>query len=103
MSQTPNADHQLSEFRDDVRKIGDDFTGLKAGVSDMAHHAAAAAKDGAHEISEEVKKGVQAGKKGASDAIAGLSETIAARPLMSVAVAVGVGMGLSLLLFRGRA
>ncbi|MBS0197652.1 MAG: DUF883 family protein [Planctomycetes bacterium] len=93
----------VSEFKDSMNQLGDRAGEVKDNISGLAHDAMSAAKAGVNQATGDIKRTVDAGKKGAVHAMEDLSDRISENPLASVGIAAGVGMAIGLLLFRPRA
>lgn len=99
MTQTQSQDHkQVQDFKDGVQKLGHRAGDVKESLSEMARDAASTAKAGAQEASKRVEQTVEAGKKGAAQAIESLTDHISENPLKTIGIALGVGLVIGFLM-----
>ncbi len=104
MTRTNTQDSRaIHEFRDSMQQLGDRAGEVKDDLSGLAQDAMSAAKAGVHSVSGDLRRTVDAGKKGAADAMDDLTNRISEHPLASVGIAAAVGIAIGLLFFRPRA
>lgn len=105
MVQTGN----VSGFKQDATRLGEDVHTLKADLGTVATDAMAAARSGAHELHESARQAADKAKehlasaqdtaREAKDSLAGV---VRRHPLASIGIAAGVGLLISMVVFRPR-
>ena len=98
----PQEHTQPHQFQDGVHKLGEGVGELKENFAGLAQDAAATARAGVKEMTNGVRRTVDAGRKSAAQAVEGISDRISENPLTSIGVALGVGVAMGFMLSRTR-
>ena len=103
MSHAQSHEHKHGhELKDGVHKLGEGVDALKDNLSGLAHDAATTARAGTRELRRGINRTIDAGRKGAAQAVDDVSDRIAENPLTSIAIALGVGFAIGALMGRVR-